>query len=138
MSWENDLGEITALKAHRLQVTHQRLAIFLALQSSKHASAEEIHQKVKMRFPMISLGTVYKNLEKFYEVGLVQKVKLTDVARYETKTDSHHHLFCLKCETIHDIPGPIGEKLSLPEGHGFEILGHEITVKGYCPRCNRK
>ena len=90
---------------------------------------------------MISLGTVYEEpFEKFYEAGLVQKVStMTDVSRYETRVDSHHHLFCIKCQAIHDITDPIGKnKLLLPEGHGFEVLEHEVIVRGCCPKCVEK
>jgi Fur family peroxide stress response transcriptional regulator len=141
MAGQSDLDYIAILRAHGLQVTYQRLAIFQVLHSStKHPSAEDIYQKVQKRFPMISLGTVYKSLEKFQEAGLVQRTcTMTDVSRYETKIDSHHHLFCVKCQTIHDIPDPIGEnKLALPEGHGFEILGHDVIVRGYCRECTGK
>ena len=139
MDPNSDLNLIQLLRDHGLQVTYQRLAIYSALLDSPHQSTEEIHQKVKTRFSMISLGTVYKSLEKFHEVGLVEKITLTDVARYQTKTDSHHHLFCVKCQTIRDIDDPIGEgKLMIPQGHGFKILGCEITVKGYCSKCAEK
>ena len=141
MKEKSDLDYIAVLKAHGFQVTYQRLAIYRALHNStEHLSAEEIHQKVLTRFPMISLGTVYKSLEKFYEAGLVQKIStMTDVARYETKIDSHHHLFCIKCQAIHDIDDPIGEKeLLLPEGHGFEVLEHEVIVRGCCSKCVEK
>lgn len=138
MEGKSDADYISALRAHGLQVTYQRLAIYQVLcKSTKHPTADEIYQKVQKRFPMISLGTVYKSLERFKEAGLVQRAcMMTDVSRYEAKTDSHHHMFCLKCQTIHDIEDPIrGTKLTLPEGHGFEILGHDVIVRGYCPEC---
>ena len=142
MNEKSDLDYITVLRAHGFQVTYQRLTIYRVLHNSTgHLSAEEIHQKVITRFPMHSAGTVYKSLEKFYEAGLVQKVStMTNVSRYEAKIDSHHHLFCIKCQAIHDITDPIGEndKLLLPEGHGFEVLEHEVIVRGCCPKCVQK
>ena len=136
-----DLDYIGELKAHGFPVTYQRLVIYQMLHdSTEHLSAEEIHKKVIAHFPMISLGTVYKNLERFYEAGIVQKVSTTThVSRYEAKIDSHHHLFCIKCQAIHDITDPIGKnKLSLPKGHGFEVLGYEVIVRGCCPKCVEK
>jgi Fur family peroxide stress response transcriptional regulator len=141
MEGKSDSQYIATLRAHGLQVTYQRLAIYQVLcNSTKHPTADEIYQKVQKRFPMISLGTVYKSLERFEEAGLVQRAcMLADVSRYEAKMGSHHHLFCVRCQTIHDIDDPIGEnKLTLPEGHGFEILGHDVIVRGYCPECAGK
>lgn len=132
---------MSVLRDSGIQVTYQRLAIYKVLHSStEHPSAEEIYQKVKKTFPMISLGTVYKSLERFSEAGLVQKVGMTaEVSRYHTKVDCHHHMICVKCQSIHDIADPIGEsKLSLPENHGFEVLGHDVVVRGYCARCAEK
>lgn len=139
MNLNSDSNLIQVLRDHGLQVTYQRLAIYSALLDSQHQSTEEIHQIVKTRFPMISLGTVYKSLEKFHEVGLIEKITLTDVARYQTKTDSHCHLFCVKCQVIHDIDDPIAQsQLTLPKGHGFTILRHDITIRGYCPKCAKE
>jgi Fur family peroxide stress response transcriptional regulator len=138
MEGKREMDYMSVLRDSGVQVTYQRLAIFKALHSStEHPSAEDIYQTVRKSFPMISLGTVYKSLERFSEAGLVQKVgSMADVSRYHTKADSHHHLFCVKCQSIRDIADPIGEnKLSLPEGNGFEVLGHDVIVRGYCPLC---
>ena len=141
MQRKSDLDCIGILKAHGFPVTYQRLAIYQVLHdSTEHLSVEEIHKKIIAHSPMISLGTVYKNLEKFYEAGIVQKVSTTThVSLYEAKIDSHHHLFCIKCQAINDITDPIGKsKLSLPKGHGFEVLGYEVIVRGCCPKCLEK
>jgi Fur family transcriptional regulator, peroxide stress response regulator len=89
---------------------------------------------------MISLGTVYKTLERFYEVGLVQKVSpLTEVARYDAIVSPHHHLVCLKCQDIQDMMGsPLTQEIALPDGNGFHVLRHQVLVQGYCPNCHQK
>lgn len=138
MEGKREMDYMSVLRDSGVQVTYQRLAIFKVLRNStEHPSAEDIYQKVKRHFPMISLGTVYKSLEKFSEAGLVQKVgTMVDVSRYHVTADSHHHLFCVRCQSIRDIEDPIGEnELLLPEGHGFELLGHDVIVRGYCPQC---
>ncbi len=140
MEGNSDKDFIAILRDHGLQVTYQRLAIYQALYYTKeHPSAEVIYQQVKKRFPMISLGTVYKTLERFYEVGLVQKVSpVTEVARYDAKIDPHHHLVCLKCQSIQDVEGlVIDQKISLPEDSGFHILRHQVVLQGYCPHCKK-
>ncbi|MHC1727284.1 MAG: Fur family transcriptional regulator [Syntrophobacteraceae bacterium] len=137
----SDKDYIEALRSHGLQVTYQRLAIYKALDDSvEHPSAETVYQKVKKQFPMISLGTVYKTLEKFQEKGLIQRFgPLTDVARYETLIDNHHHLVCVKCQTIKDIPASSKETgVSLPQDHGFRVLGQQVIIRGYCPNCAKE
>lgn len=132
---------IATLRDHGLQVTYQRLAIYQALyHNNMHPSAEEIYQLVRKRFPMISLGTVYKTLERFYEVGLIQKVSpVTEVARYDAIVDPHHHMICLRCQTIKDVLDPtLNQKISPPENNGFQILRQQVVYQGYCPTCNKE
>ncbi|GLI34584.1 transcriptional repressor [Desulforhabdus amnigena] len=136
----NDKDFIATLRKHGLQVTYQRLAIYQTLYFTKdHPSAESIYQQVKKRFPMISLGTVYKTLERFYEVGLIQKVSpMTDVARYDALVTPHHHMVCLKCQAIEDVKGlPSVENIPLPKENGFRVLRQQIIFQGYCPHCQK-
>ncbi len=135
----SDMDFIATLREHGLQVTYQRLAIYQALCSTKaHPSADSIYQQVRKRFPMISLGTVYKTLEKFFEVGLVQKVSpLTEVARYDANTGSHHHFVCLRCQQIRDLEElpPLPQKPAPVEISGCKILRQQVLYQGLCPPC---
>ncbi len=138
MEGKNDKDFIATLRDHGLQVTYQRLAIYQALYFTKeHPSAELIYQQVKKRFPMISLGTVYKTLEKFYEVGLIQKVSpITEVARYDAITGPHHHMVCLECQSIQDADTMVEEpNISVSEQSGFHVLRKQVVLQGYCPAC---
>jgi Fur family peroxide stress response transcriptional regulator len=135
---KKDKDFISTLRAHGLQVTYQRLAIYQTLYfSMEHPSAEVVYQQVKKRFPMISLGTVYKTLEKFYDVGLVDKVSpITEVARYDAKTAPHHHMVCLQCQSIMDTAGSADEPTMSIAGHdGFHVLRRQVVLQGYCTKC---
>ncbi|MFP5212626.1 MAG: Fur family transcriptional regulator [Acidobacteriota bacterium] len=138
MEGKNDKDFIATLRDHGLQVTYQRLAIYQALYNTKqHPSAEVIYQHVKKRFPMISLGTVYKTLERFFEVGLIQKVSpVTEVARYDANLSPHHHMVCVKCQSIQDAENLLADqKIVMPEGANFHVLRHQVVLQGYCADC---
>jgi Fur family transcriptional regulator, peroxide stress response regulator len=140
MGGKKDKDFVATLREHGLQVTYQRLAIYQVLYFTReHPSAENIFSQVKKRFPMISLGTVYKTLERFFEVGLIQKVSpMTEVARYDAETRPHHHMICLECQSIHDAvldEEPV-IKPSAPDG--FRIMQKQLVLQGYCPACNGK
>jgi len=129
---------ISILRDKGLQVTHQRLAIYHVLhQEEKHLTAETIHKEVKKRFSMISLGTVYKTLERFYEAGLIRKVVfVNEPTRYEARLGPHHHLVCLKCQSIQDLDGPaVIPGISLPNESGFQVLRQQAIFEGYCASC---
>lgn len=140
MEGKEDRNFIVALRAHGLQVTYQRLAIYQTLYYSKdHPSAEVVYQQVRKRFPMISLGTVYKTLERFQEVGLIQKVSpLTDVARYDATVIPHIHMVCLQCKSLQDVDEPLPEiPISQQGRNGFKVLSQQLLLQGYCAQCLR-
>lgn len=130
---------VTLLRDHGLHVTYQRLAIYRALcsENERHPSAEIIHERIKRQFPMISLGTVYKTLDRFHESGLIRKIgHLCDVARYDPKLSDHYHLVCLTCQGIQDIEDPSAlENIPVPENSGFQVTRRQIFVHGYCRSC---
>ncbi len=139
MEAQDDFYFISKLREHGLQVTYQRLAIYKALcNSGAHPSAEEIHLQVGRRFSMISLGTIYKTLERFHEAGLVDKVNpATEVARYDAKVGPHHHFVCVRCHSIFDLDDDANEaeEPPLPELSGFKVLKRRVLFQGYCPAC---
>ena len=57
----------------KLRITAQRKAILEELQNTNtHPTADELYKMVRLRLPRISLGTIYRNLEKLSEEhGLV-------------------------------------------------------------------
>jgi Fur family peroxide stress response transcriptional regulator len=139
MEMKTDKDFIDTIKDHGLQVTHQRLAIYQTLyfNNEEHPSVEAIYQEVKKRLPMISIGTIYKTLEKFQEVGLIQKVSpISEVARYEAKIDPHHHMVCLKCQSVQDADQTVEEpKVSISEDSRFRVVNKQVILHGYCPSC---
>jgi Fur family peroxide stress response transcriptional regulator len=136
MEEKNDKDFIATLRAHGLSVTFQRLAIYQALYfTNEHPSAEIVFRQIRKDFPMISLGTVYKTLEKFCEVGLIQKVNpLTEVARYDAATGAHHHMVCMKCQSIENADGIVGEP-TVSEQNRFHVKRQQVFLHGYCPAC---
>jgi len=93
-------------KRHGLAVTHQRQVIFETLTDMHgHPSPEAVYELVKAHIPSISLATVYKNLKTFEERGLIREVSPHHrSARFETNSTPHHHLVCLRCKAIMDVP----------------------------------
>ena len=139
MARETDKDFLDALRDHGIKATYERLAIYQAVYSSKgHPTVDVIYQLVKKRFPMISLGTVYKTLEKLYEVRLIQKVSpITDVVRYEPAAGRHHHLVCLECQKILDVDAAAVEepKITVIEQSGFHVVRQQVILHGYCSAC---
>jgi Fe2+ or Zn2+ uptake regulation protein len=94
---------------------------------------------VREGLPGISLATVYKSLEALVGCGLAVKLTFADdSARYDGRTDPHHHARCLACGRVTDIPGEIAaseiEALRRRSG-GFTVTGYRLQLSGYCCTC---
>lgn len=133
---------IEQLRARRISVTPQRLAILAILESRRdHPTAEQIYQEVRRQLPAISFNTVYKTLEVLCQKGLVVKVNpLHERARYDIDTSSHAHLVCRECHFIVDLHQEVAPELTLPPEAraGFQVERHSLIFWGLCPRCQQK
>jgi Fur family peroxide stress response transcriptional regulator len=129
-------------RAHGLSVTHQRLAIFEALASSReHPSAEQLHRAVQRRIPTLSLATVYKNLEALKSIGAVADVNpLHAEARYEAALAGapHHHLVCVSCKKVRDLHDGDLDGLRVRDTQGFAVRAVRVQAEGLCPDCQRR
>ena len=133
-------------RSHGLSVTHQRLAIFEALASSReHPSAEQLHKAVQRRIPTLSLATVYKNLEALKEIGAVADVNpLHEQGRYEAALPGtgagrpHHHLVCISCKKVRDLLDDELDRLRVRDAQGFEVRAVRVQAEGLCPECQRR
>jgi Fur family peroxide stress response transcriptional regulator len=133
-------------REHGLSVTHQRLAIFEALASSReHPSAEQLHRSVQRKLPTLSLATVYKNLEALKAIGAVSDVNaLHDEGRYEASLpgtgagSGHHHLVCTSCRKVRDLHDPALDGLQLHDSQGFSVRAVRVQAEGLCPECMAK
>jgi Fur family peroxide stress response transcriptional regulator len=130
-------------RAHGLSVTHQRLAIFEALASSReHPSAEQLHKAVQRQIPTLSLATVYKNLEALKAIGAVVDVNpLHEQARYESALPGsgaghpHHHLVCTSCKKVRDLHDSELDRLRVRDAQGFDVRAVRVQAEGLCPDC---
>jgi len=133
-------------RAHGLSVTHQRLAIFEALASSReHPSAEQLHRAVQRRIPTLSLATVYKNLEALKAIGAVADVNpLHEQGRYEAALPGtgaghpHHHLVCTSCKKVRDLHDSDLDGLRVRDAQGFAVRAVRVQAEGLCPDCQAK
>lgn len=132
------------VQAHRLRklpVTRQRRAVFKSvLHRDDHPSADEIYAAVRRQLPQISRMTVYRILGNFVALGLLTKTSHPgSVARFDPKTQQHHHLVCRDCGAIVDWEDARLDRLVWPDVRrlGFEIEDYHIHFRGRCAACRR-
>ncbi|MBS1419675.1 MAG: transcriptional repressor [Firmicutes bacterium] len=121
--------------------SRKRAAILEALAAvTEHPTAEMLYNRLKPRYPELSLGTVYRNLSVLAEEGLVVTVARVDgQERYDARTEPHAHFVCRGCRRVLDLDLPEGSAAAL-YGSVFSKLGcraerFELNVKGLCGDC---
>ncbi len=132
-----------ALEASGQRFTEQRAAVYRFLATTdKHPTADEVFLAVRPEVPVISLATVYKSLETLVGCGLAVKLTYGDgSARYDGRTDPHHHARCLSCSRIFDISGHLPSKeISELEQRtkDFHVTGYRLEFTGYCSHCEAR
>ena len=129
-----------ALTASGHRFTSQRAEVFRALSdSAAHPTADEIFTSVRIAIPDISLATVYKALETLVSCGLARKLFCgTGPARYDHRTDAHHHARCISCGAVLDVEGCHRDMVmgSVAVVDGFEVLDYRLELIGYCRTCS--
>ena len=125
----------------RLPVTAQRTVIMDALSCRKdHPTADQVYDQVKSTLMTVSRTTVYRVLETFVANGLAQKVgSLAAKARFDANAERHHHLECVHCGAIADLPHHVSYDIPLPESPEglFQAHDYAILFKGVCAACLR-
>ena len=119
----------------------QRTLVLDVLKAShEHLNAEEVYLAVKQQLPDISLGTVYRNLNKMSDNGQALKVRVSSGAdHFDDTLRPHYHVVCAKCGRVDDVevdlPGSVTESLDKATAPGFTITGYELLFCGLCSAC---
>jgi Fur family peroxide stress response transcriptional regulator len=119
--------------------TPQRLSILEHLDGNKsHPSADDIYRVVAKKNPSMSFATVYNTLNTLVQAGAVRELTIDpDRKRYDPDTSAHHHLICLGCKKVVDVPGDIPVEVPRGMAKEFSILGKHIEFYGMCSPCGK-
>ena len=120
----------------------RRLILELLRNAEKHIDAKELYRRASARDESISPATVYRSLNLFKELGLVDEMRLGEVrCYYEIKqSPEHQHLVCRGCDKVMEFQNPHFQKLieAIRRERGFKVTKAELYLEGYCPECTDK
>ena len=89
----------------------------------------------------VSRPTVYRNLRKLVDAGLLRKINLGTRTVYEHDYGyAHHdHVHCETCGTMIEFQDPSLDALirDVCQQHNFQYQGHTFVIRGTCAACNR-
>ena len=117
----------------------QREAILAAIRGlGGHSTADQIYEAVRVAYPRVSLGTVYRNLRVLCGQGQIREVRSgANFSRFEIAGRRHYHLICRNCGRIEDCEMPVDESLDrkVQPFTSFKVEQHRLEFIGLCDRC---
>lgn len=110
------------------------------LHSTEHPNAETIYRTLEATNPTMSLATVYKTLDFFKHLRLVQELNVGEgSARYDAQVHCHPHTVCTVCGCVSDLYNEeltdLHKKLSKPLD--FEVICEQLILYGKCAACKK-
>ena len=132
------MNYIALLQQHQLKVTPQRLEIVDIVVTQGHITIDNLYKKLQMKFPTLSLATIYKNINKMCESLFLSEVKIPNQKNvYELTKAEHMHIVCTKCDTIMDLKLNTDELVSkAQDATNYIITNSSIVFDGLCPSCS--
>lgn len=104
-----------------------------------HPTANHVYASLKKAHPNLSLGTVYRNLNRLSDLGLIRKIEVAGAPdRFDGNIQPHYHAICMECGEMFDfqLESPQFDFASSIHGQGFhQVLSCEISVKCICDAC---
>ena len=132
-----------ALRTAGLRATGQRLLILEIIRQGRgHLDANEILRRALTKMPRLNLSTVYRNLQKLQELGLIEEYHFDENHHhYEMKlVNEHHHLICLGCGRIIEFSYNLAKYVTenVADAEKFLVTKSEVHMSGYCRGCQQE
>lgn len=140
-AWAEHAHEV--LRGAGLRRGGARTAVIEALAGHDCAvTALELDDELRSREPRVGRASIYRALELFEQLELVQRIETTRGAaayeRVDPEGHHHHHAICRECgrmETFEDRD--LERAISRISGEmSFDVSEHDVVLRGRCERCS--
>jgi Fe2+ or Zn2+ uptake regulation protein len=123
---------IERLERAGVRPSAQRVAIAAyVLATEDHPTADQVWQRVRADFPMVSRATVYNTLQLFTEVGLVKQLVLAEGSVvFDPNVAPHHHFVDDQTGVIEDIPWQALAVDKVDQLRGLDVRDYMVVVRG--------
>ncbi len=135
----NSKSLLGILKKSGYKITGPRLDILKTISSKTPLCAQEVYELLRRKSKNVDLVTIYRTLELFCDLGIVQKSVFEDkIARFELirDEDHHHHLVCIRCGHVEEVSLDETRFVNQIETKSnFKIQRHSLEFFGFCKNC---
>ena len=118
-----------------MTMTKYEKAIYdIVTESHEHLTVQQVFERLRVRYPKVVPATVYNNLNKLRDCGLIRKVSTEGQPDRYDLVQKHDHLVCRHCGKImdvsfEDLTAPLRSQL------GEDFLFYDLKVYYLCPDC---
>lgn len=111
----------------------RRVVARVLAQSPDHPDVNELHRRAFAIDTRISLSTVYRNVNLFEEVGVIERHAFRDGrARFETSQGRQHHDHLIDVSTGHVVEFRSEEierlQAEIADRLGYRLVGHRLEL----------
>ncbi len=105
--------------------------------SRDHKTAEQIFEALKKTYPTVVRATVYNNLNKLWDAGMIRKISSEGLPDRYDRLERHDHLMCRKCGRLIDVDlGDLTQQLQ--QRLRVPILSYDLKLMYICEACRKK
>lgn len=106
-----------------------------------HPTVDEVYKYISEKYPGISKGTVYRNINTLVNAGIIVRVSCpAGPDRFDHMLQKHYHASCRQCGCFMDVPLEYHCHLDslVSDLTGYKIDSHDIVFNGLCADCKKK
>ncbi|HAZ12160.1 MAG: hypothetical protein A2X86_01195 [Bdellovibrionales bacterium GWA2_49_15] len=142
MKKHKDLLEI--LKANNMRITPARRFLLQFILDNKDKKSGKFTLKTITQFmekilPGVNRSSIYRNIETFKKLDIIQEVSLPsgNFFQYVLDCKVHHFYICKSCGKASIGHKKLFDKIqtALKDIHGFAKANLSIVFYGYCAKC---
>ena len=116
---------------------HAKTILELIETSHSHMTAEQVFSALRQVYPKVALATVYNNLNRLWQEGLIRKVSMEGMPDRYDRIARHDHLVCQGCGKLVDVDlGDLTQRLQAQVE--VPILAYDLKLMCLCPECRSR
>lgn len=121
----------------------ETLIQFFLDNQTRHIPFKELQDHLNKTLPEIDRTTIYRNIEKFISLGVIQGLDLPTrgkVYQYVFDKKVHHYYICKSCGKTNRGNEELFQKIekALKDIHDFSKANLSVLFYGLCSKCESK
>lgn len=130
---------LVEIKKNGFKITPVRKAVVNILATNSiPLSVQQISDRLKKQHLNPNKTTLYREMAFLQKQGIAAEVEFGDgKKRYEILNNHHHHIICINCHKIVDIPmeKDFSKESQMVKKMGFNLISHSLEFFGVCQNC---